>query len=81
MRVALGVAAATFSLFLGEWIWLRRQQIFARGLTGLGLALLYLSFYAGFAFYHLLPQATAFLLMCLTTAAAAMWRCTTIRWP
>ena len=72
MRVALGVAAATLSLFLGEWISLRGQKTFARGLTGLGLALLYLSFYAGFGFYHLLPQSTAFLLMCLTTAAAAM---------
>jgi uncharacterized membrane protein len=72
MRVALGVAAATLSLFLGEWISLRGQKTFARGLTGLGLALLYLSFYAGFGFYHLLPQTTAFLLMCLTTAAAAM---------
>jgi uncharacterized membrane protein len=72
MRVALGVAAASLSLFLGEWISLRGQKIFARGLTGLGLALLYLSFYAGFGFYHLLPQVTAFLLMCLTTAAAAM---------
>jgi len=72
MRVALGVAAATLSLCLGEWISLRGQQIFARGLTGLGLALLYLSFYAGFGFYHLLPQTTAFLLMCLTTATAAM---------
>ena len=71
MRVALGVAAATLSLFLGEWISLRGQKTFARGLTGLGLALLYLSFYAGFGFYHLLPQLTAFLLMCLTTAAAA----------
>jgi uncharacterized membrane protein len=71
MRVALGIAAATLSLFLGEWISLRGQKTFARGLTGLGLALLYLSFYAGFGFYHLLPQTTAFLLMGLTTAAAA----------
>ncbi len=71
MRVALGVAAATLSLFVGEWISLRGQQVFARGLTGLGLALLYLSFYAGFGFYHLLPQSTAFLLMFLTTCAGA----------
>ncbi len=72
MRVALGIAAATVSLCIGEWISLRGQKTFARGLTGLGLALLYLSFYAGFGFYHLLPQTTAFLLMCLTTGAAAM---------
>jgi uncharacterized membrane protein len=71
MRVALGVAAATLSLFMGEWISLRGQQVFARGLTGLGLALLYLSFYAGFGFYHLLPQSSAFLLMFLTTCAGA----------
>jgi uncharacterized membrane protein len=71
MRVALGVAAATLSLFLGEWISLRGQRVFARGLTGLGLALLYLSFYAGFGFYHLIPQGPAFLLMFLTTCAAA----------
>ena len=58
-------------IFSGEWISLRGQKTFARGLTGLGLALLYLSFYAGFAFYHLLPQGAAFLLMFLTTGAAA----------
>ncbi|MSV34958.1 MAG: DUF2339 domain-containing protein [Bryobacterales bacterium] len=71
MRVALGMTAATFSLFLGEWLWLRGQRVFAPGLTGLGLALLYLSFYASFGFYQLLPQSVAFLLMCLTTLSAA----------
>jgi uncharacterized membrane protein len=71
MRVALGLAAATLALFLGEWISLRGQKIFAQGLTGLGLALLYLSFYASFGFYHLLPQGVAFLLMFLSTVAAA----------
>ena len=70
MRVALGIAAATFSLFLGEWMSLRNQKVFAQGMTGLGLALLYLSFYATFGFYHLLPQSVAFLLMALTTVAA-----------
>jgi len=70
MRVALGIAAATFSLFIGEWMSLRNQKVFAQGMTGLGLALLYLSFYATFGFYHLLPQGVAFLLMTLTTMAA-----------
>jgi uncharacterized membrane protein len=71
VRVALGLTAATLSLVLGEWISLRGQKIFAQGLTGLGLALLYLSFYASFGFYHLLPQSAAFLLMFLTTLGAA----------
>jgi len=70
MRVALGIAAATFSLFVGEWMSLRNQKVFAQGLTGLGLALLYLSFYATFSFYHLLPQSVAFFLMAVTTLAA-----------
>ena len=70
MRVALGIAAATFSLFIGEWMSLRNQKVFAQGMTGLGLALLYLSFYATFGFYHLLPQSVAFVLMALTTLAA-----------
>ena len=70
MRVALGLVAAALALSAGEWISLRGQKVFAQGLTGLGLALLYLSFYASFSFYHLLPQNAAFLLMCLTTVAA-----------
>ena len=70
MRVALGIACATFSLFIGEWMSLRNQKVFGQGMTGLGLALLYLSFYATFGFYHLLPQSVAFLLMALTTLAA-----------
>jgi uncharacterized membrane protein len=70
MRVALGLVAAALALSAGEWVSLRGQKVFAQGLTGLGLALLYLSFYAGFGFYHLLPQGAAFLLMCLTTVAA-----------
>ena len=70
MRVALGIAAAMAALSAGEWMSLRGQIVFARGVTGLGLGLLYLSFYATFGFYHLLPQSVAFVLMALTTVAA-----------
>jgi uncharacterized membrane protein len=70
-RVALGIAAAMLSFVLGEWFWLRGQKVFAQGLTGLGVALLYLSFYASFAIYHLLSQSVAFGFMFLTTLAAA----------
>ena len=69
-RLALGLAAATLALVVGEWISLRGQKTFAQGMTGLGLALLYLSFYASFGFYHLLPQSAAFGLMFLTTVGA-----------
>ncbi len=70
MRVALGILAGAASLACAEWMSLRGQKIFARGVTGLGLALLYLSFYATFGFYNLLPQSAAFLLMAATTVAA-----------
>lgn len=69
-RVALGVLAGLAALGAGEALWKRAQKLFAQGMTGLGIALLYLSFYASFGFYHLLPQAAAFVLMVVTTAAA-----------
>jgi uncharacterized membrane protein len=72
-RVALGIVAAMFSLFFGDRLWKKGQRIFGQGITGLGLALLYLSFWAAFAVYHLIPQPASFLLMVLTTAAAVVF--------
>src|ERR1051325_2289514 len=72
-RIALGVVAAMISLFFGDLLWHREQKVFAQGLTGLGLALLYLSFWATFGLYHLLPQSGAFALMVLATAASAVF--------
>ncbi len=61
------------SLFFGDLMWTRGQKIFGQGITGLGLALLYLSFWAAFGVYHLMPQPAAFLLMVLTTAASVVF--------
>jgi uncharacterized membrane protein len=72
-RVAIGVVAALASLVCGDILWRRGHKVFAQGLTGLGLSLLYLSFWASFGLYHLLPQAAAFLLMAVTTAASAVF--------
>jgi uncharacterized membrane protein len=72
-RVALGIVAAMTSLFFGDRLWTRGQKIFGQGITGLGLALLYLSFWAAFAVYHLIPQPASFLLMVLTTAASVVF--------
>jgi uncharacterized membrane protein len=71
-RVALGVLAGLAALGIGEVLWKRAQKLFAQGMTGLGIALLYLSFFASFGFYHLLPQAAAFVLMAVTTTAAGV---------
>ncbi len=70
MRVALGIAAAIASLFFGDRMWRRGHAVFSQGLMGLGIALLYLSFYASFTLYFLLPQSAAFSFMALTTVAA-----------
>ncbi|HTB12070.1 MAG TPA: DUF2339 domain-containing protein [Bryobacteraceae bacterium] len=72
-RVALGIVAAMLALFFGDLTWRRGQKVFGQGITGLGLALLYLSFWAAFGIYHLIPQPAAFLLMVLTTAASVVF--------
>ena len=69
-RVGMGVVAAFVSLAAGEFVSRRGQRIFAQGITGLGVALLYLSFYAAATLYHLIPQMTTFALMALTTVGA-----------
>ncbi len=45
-------------------------QVFAQGLVGAGIAILYLSVYAAFNFYHLLPQWVAFVFMSVVTIIA-----------
>jgi uncharacterized membrane protein len=69
-RVLLGVAAGLAALGLGERFWRRDQKTFAQGVSGAGVAILYVSFYAAFVFYSLVPQPLAFALMVLNTAAA-----------
>ncbi|HEY2844998.1 MAG TPA: DUF2339 domain-containing protein, partial [Bryobacteraceae bacterium] len=70
-RVALGAAAGLIALFSGHRLWLRNQIVFAQGIIGLGIALLYLSIYAAAMLYQLLPPSLAFVAMCGVTAGAA----------
>jgi uncharacterized membrane protein len=72
-RVAFGIVAAMAALFFGDRMWTRGQRVFGQGITGLGLALIYLSFWAAFGLYHLIPQPAAFLLMVMTTAASVVF--------
>src|SRR5262249_47083207 len=69
-RVGLGVLAGMVALGIADRIWRGGQEIYAQGITGLGIAILYLSFYASFGFYHLLDARFAFILMVVTTAMA-----------
>jgi len=72
-RVAMGVVAAMLALFFGDRMWTKGHKVFGQGITGLGLALLYMSFWAAFGLYHLLPQPVSFVLMALTTVTAVVF--------
>ncbi len=69
-RVALGVMAGFAALGLADRTWRGGQKTYAQGISGLGLAVLYLSFYAAFGFYHLVGPVIAFMLLASATAMA-----------
>ena len=69
-RVLLGILAGSATLWAGDVLWRKAQRAFAQGITGTGIAVLYLSFYSAFGFYHLIPQVLAFPLMCSVTGLA-----------
>jgi len=67
-RVAMGVFAGLILLGAGEFT-RKRFPGYGQMLTGGGLGVLYLSFYAAFSFYGLIAQPAAFFMMILVTAA------------
>jgi uncharacterized membrane protein len=67
MRVLIGFAIGGGLLLLGARFHKREFRIFAQGLVGAGIAILYLSVYASFNFYHLVSQPVAFVLMSAVT--------------
>lgn len=69
-RVLLGAAAGAAALAIAERIRRTGQQVYAAGLAGAGIGILYLTIYAAFELYGLLGQAPAFILLALATAAA-----------
>ena len=72
-RVILGVVAGLATLAGADFVWRRGQKTYANGISGLGIAILYLSFYSSFGFYHLIEPPLAFALMVLTTAMAGVF--------
>ncbi|MCY3713294.1 MAG: DUF2339 domain-containing protein [Gemmatimonadetes bacterium] len=71
-RVILGGAAGLLLIAGGHRFHRRGMSVFAQGLTGAGVGILYLSIYAAYDFYRLIPQPVAFLLTALVTAAALL---------
>lgn len=69
-RVLIGATVGAASLLLAARAEKKGFSVFAQGLVGAGVAILYLSVYAAFNFYHLVPQLSAFLLMAAVTVLA-----------
>ena len=70
VRVAIGGVIGGGLLLVAARTHAKGLQIFSQGLVGAGISILYLSVYASFNFYHLLPQLAAFALMTGVTAIA-----------
>ena len=70
MRVLLGGVVGVVLLILGAHFHRKEFSFFAQGLIGAGIAILYLSAFASFNYYHLVSQLTAFLLMSVVTLIA-----------
>ena len=70
-RVAIGIAAGIALILWSERFRTRAFVAFAYSLKAIGIGALYLSLWAAFQFYHLLPATVAFLAMLLVTASSA----------
>jgi uncharacterized membrane protein len=67
VRVLIGAATGLTCLAVAHRARRKGMSIFAQGLVGSGVAILYLSVYASFNYYHLVSQPVAFLLMAVVT--------------
>ncbi len=71
-RVAIGIAGGVLMTALGYRYFKRGWLIFSQILTSGGVVLLYLSTYAAFGYYHLVPQKPAFAFLTILIAEAAI---------
>ena len=67
-----GVAAFGLGLLLVGWRLRERRRVYALSLQGGGIAVLYLTAYAAFAQYGLIPAAAAFAFLLILTIAGGM---------
>ena len=69
-RLVIGAVVGLACLFLAYRTAKRGFQVFAQGLVGAGIAILYLTVYASFNFYAQVSQPVAFVLMAAVTVLA-----------
>ncbi len=68
-RVAVGVVAGIAMLAAAEWM---RRGVFTQGLAGCGLATVYVSLYAAFAYYELIIPLAGWSLLVLVSGLAVV---------
>jgi uncharacterized membrane protein len=71
-RVGLGLGLAALLLAVAERFHKAGQRAYGQSLAAAGIAFLYLSFWAAFELYHLVPEGAAYTLMALVTAGAGV---------
>ena len=69
-RVIIGLIIGLACVYGGEYFQKKQMSKYAQGISGAGIAILYFTIYASFAFYNLVPQLPAFAFMILITATA-----------
>lgn len=68
-RVIMGLIVGMAFVFLGDFLWFKEKyREFSFFISGGGLAILYLSIYGAFGYYHLIGQPLAFAAMIAVTA-------------
>ena len=66
-RVLIGLVSGIAFAGYGEWLAARGMRYFSEGMTALGAGVIYLSGYAAWEFYALVPQPVAFAFLALVT--------------
>src|SRR5438876_11109319 len=72
VRVAIGVIVATVLLVVCERKAARRYRVTANALDAAAIAILFATFFAAYALWHLIPSAVAFGLLVIVTALAVL---------
>lgn len=71
-RIVLGFTSGIGFMVAGHLFQRRNYPYFSQGLTGTGLAIIYLSTYFAANYYHLISHQTAFALLCLAALSGGL---------
>jgi len=69
-RIIVGIIVGLACVYGGEYFQKKELPKYAQGISGAGIAILYFTIFAAFAFYRLVPQLPAFAFMILVTITA-----------